>query len=107
MASGETQIPGTWAQVRTGAAIAQLHRGQLDAAQAEVAPVLIMPTDLRIATVTGWLADLDSQLAVSKHHDSVLAMGVRSQIRAFTAAALPSDAREAGCCRMLTVTLAA
>jgi hypothetical protein len=95
-ASGEPQIPGTWAQVRIGAAIAQLQRAQLDAAQAEVAPVLAMPADLRIATVTGWLADLDSQLAVSKHHDSVLVTGMRRQIRAFTAAALPSDAREAG-----------
>jgi hypothetical protein len=95
-ASGEPQIPGTWAQVRIGAAIAELHRGQLDAAQAEVAPVLAMPADLRIATVTGWLADLDSQLAISKHRDSKLALGMRHQIRAFTAAALPSDAREAG-----------
>lgn len=95
-ASGEPQIPRTWAQVRVGAAIAQLHRGQLDAAQAEVAPVLAMPEDLRIATVTGGLADLDSQLAVSKHHDSTLATGMRRQIRAFTAAALPSDAGEAG-----------
>ena len=94
-ASGEPQIPGTWAQVRIGAAIAQLHRGQLNAAQVEIAPVLAMPADLRIATVTGWLADLDSQLAVSKHHDSMLATGMRRQIRAFTAA-VPSDAREAG-----------
>jgi hypothetical protein len=78
-----------------GAAIAQLHLGQLNAAQAEVAPVLAMPADFRIATVTGWLADLDSQLAVSKHHDSTLATGMRRQIRAFTAVALPSDAKEA------------
>jgi hypothetical protein len=55
-----------------------------------------MPADLRIATVTGWLADLDTQLAISKHGDSRLALGMRHQIRAFTAAALPSDAREAG-----------
>lgn len=95
-ASGEPQIPGTWAQVRIGAAIAQLLRGQLDAAQAEVAPVLAMPADLRIATVTGWLADLDTQLAGSKHHDSALATGMRRQIRAFTAGALPPNAREAG-----------
>lgn len=55
-----------------------------------------MPADLRIATVTGWLADLDTQLSVSKHHDSTLATGMRRQIRGFTADALRPDTREAG-----------
>ncbi len=95
-AAGEPHIPGTWAQVRIGAAIAQLHRGQLDAAQAEVAAVLDLAPELRIATVTGWLADLDGQLATDKHASSPLAVSLRRQIQEFKAAALPSDKREAG-----------
>ncbi len=49
-----------------------------------------------LATVTGWLADLDTQLADGKHHDSALAAGIRHQIQPFTDAALSSHAREAG-----------
>jgi hypothetical protein len=95
-ADGEPQIPGTWAQVRIGSVIAQLIRDQLDAAASEVAPVLDLAPDLRIATVTGWLTDLDSQLATGAHAASAQATELRDQIRAFNAAALPSDAREAG-----------
>jgi hypothetical protein len=95
-AAGEPHIPGTWAQVRIGAAIAQLLRGQLDAAQAEVAPVLDLAPELRIATVTGWLADLDGQLATGKHQSSALAVSLRRQIQDFTAAALPAETRETG-----------
>jgi hypothetical protein len=95
-AAGEQYIRGTWAQVRIGAAIAHLLRGQLDGAAAELAPVLDMPPDFRIATVTGWLADLDAQLAHGRQADSPVAVSLRRQIRDFTAAALPSDTRETG-----------
>jgi hypothetical protein len=95
-AAGEQHIRGTWAQVRIGAAIAHLLRGQLDGTAEELAPVLDMPPDFRIATVTGWLADLDAQLASGRHADGPVAISIRRQIRDFTAAALPSDTRETG-----------
>lgn len=52
--------PGPWAQVRIGAAIAHLQQGQLDGTAEDIGPVLAMAPEMRIATVTGWLHDLDS-----------------------------------------------
>jgi tetratricopeptide (TPR) repeat protein len=95
-ATGEQRIPGTWAQVRIGAAIAHLLRDQLDGAAEEVASILDLPPDFRISTVTGWLADLDVHLANGRHARSPEAIALRRQIRDFTAAALPSHTREAG-----------
>jgi hypothetical protein len=96
-ASGEPHIPGTWAQVRIGAAIAELHRGALDGAAEHAAPVLKdMAPEFRIATVTGWLADLDAQLAGRRYARSPVAVTLRREIRDFAAAALPSRALEAG-----------
>jgi tetratricopeptide (TPR) repeat protein len=95
-AAGEQHIRGTWAQVRIGAAIAHLLRRDLDGATEELAPVLDMPPDFRIATVTGWLADLDAQLARGPHAGSPAAAVLRRQIRDFTAAALPSVTKETG-----------
>jgi hypothetical protein len=95
-AAGEQYIRGTWAQVRIGAAIVHLLRGQLDGTAEELAPVLEMPPEFRISTVTGWLADLDTQLAKGQHSRSPEADALRRQIREFTAAALPSHIRETG-----------
>ena len=94
--AGEPQIAGTWAQVRIGASIAHLQRGQLDGAAEDIAPVLAMAPDMRIATVTGWLHDLDSELRTGRHASSPIAVSLRHQIRDFTAAALPAHAKEAG-----------
>jgi len=56
-----------------------------------------MPPEFRIATVTGWLADLDGRLASDRYAHSRAASGLRQQIREFTANALPTlPAREAG-----------
>jgi len=95
-AAGEQHIRGTWAQARIGAAIAHLLRRDLDGAAEELAPVLDMPPDFRIATVTGWLADLDAQLARGPRAGSPAAAALRRQIRDFTAAALPSVTKETG-----------
>lgn len=55
-----------------------------------------MAPEMRIATVTGWLDDLDGELRIGRHASSPIAISLRHQIRAFTAAALPSHAKEAG-----------
>ena len=96
-AAGDPYIPGTWAQVRIGAAIAHLLKDSLDAAVEQVAPVLAMPPEFRIATVTGWLADLDYRLSSRHYASSRTTPGLRQQILDFTANALPRNAtREAG-----------
>ncbi len=88
-AAGGPRNPGTWAQVRIGAAIAHLLRDSLDGAAEQVTPVLALAPDMRIATVTGWLADLDRQLTLTRFGDSRIAINLRHQIHEFTAGALP------------------
>jgi len=96
-AAGDPHIPGTWAQVRIGAAIAHLLNDALDGAVEQVTPMLAMPPEFRIATVTGWLADLDHRLSACRYASSPAASCLRHQIRGFTASALPPhDTREAG-----------
>ena len=96
-AAGEPRIPGTWAQVRIGAAIAHLLQDSLDGAADQVAPMLALAPQLRIATVTGWLRDLDAQLARRRFASSRIAASLRPQIRDFNAGALPvATDQEAG-----------
>jgi hypothetical protein len=88
-AAGESYIPGTWAQIRIGAAIAWLAKDSLDGAAEEVQPVLSLDPELRISTVTGWLADLDRALRPLRFTNSPIGRELRGQIRQFRAAALP------------------
>lgn len=94
--AGDPYIPGTWAQVRIGAAIAHLQQDSLDGAIEEVSPMLTLTPEYRIATVTGWLAELDEHLARPRFAASRTTGGLRQQIRDFQAAALPPHARENG-----------
>jgi len=55
-----------------------------------------MPPEMRIATVTGWLHDLDSELRTGRHAASPLSVTLRQQIQNFTEAALPPHVKEAG-----------
>jgi DNA-binding transcriptional regulator YiaG/tetratricopeptide (TPR) repeat protein len=89
-AAGESRMPGTWAQIQAGAAVAHLLQDSLDGAVEQVAPVLALAPQFRIATVTGWLHDLDVQLAQPRFASSPKAVSLRQQIRDFSAGALPS-----------------
>ena len=96
-ATGDPHIPSTWAQIRIGAAIAHLLQDSLDGAIEQVTPMLAMPPEFRIATVTGFLAYLDHRLASRRYANSQTASSLRQQIRDFTVNALPRHAtREAG-----------
>jgi hypothetical protein len=94
-AAGDPHLPSTWAQIRAGAAIARLMQGSLDGATAEVTPVLALSSAFRIATVTGWLADLDQWLAQPRYANSPLTADLRQQIRDFHYAAL--HPQQSGC----------
>ncbi|MGH3275252.1 MAG: hypothetical protein ACRDNZ_13130, partial [Streptosporangiaceae bacterium] len=94
--SGDPPIPGTWAQVRIGAALAHLRQDALDGATEQAAQVLTLAPEFRIATVTGWLADLDRQLARRRFASAPAAVSLRQDIREFQAGALPAGAKEAG-----------
>ncbi len=95
--AGDLYIPGTWAQVRIGAAIARLLQGSLDGAEEQVSPMLTLAPEFRIATVTGWLDDLDKHLTKPRFATSPTTNALRQQIREFRTAALPLQASgEAG-----------
>ncbi|HVB45661.1 MAG TPA: hypothetical protein VNF47_23555, partial [Streptosporangiaceae bacterium] len=76
--------PASLAQLRIGAAVAHLAKGDLDGAALEVAPVLGLAPEFRIASVTGWLADLDTRLASSRHAGDPAAATLRHHIHHFT-----------------------
>jgi hypothetical protein len=84
--AGDSKVPATWAQVRAGAAMAYLMMDSLDGAAAQIAPVLELAPELRINTVTGYLANFDRMLSQRRFADSRLATGLRQQIRGFSSA---------------------
>jgi hypothetical protein len=81
-------VPAAWAQIRIGAGIACLLKDEPDGAAEQVRPMLDLPPGLRIATVTGWLADLDRHLADSRYSHVPVAVELRQQIGEFTRTAL-------------------
>src|SRR6185437_3065013 len=66
-ASSRPHVTAAWAQIRVGAAIARLDQGALDSAAEEVAPMLALPPEFRIATITGWLDDLRRRLTAGRY----------------------------------------
>jgi hypothetical protein len=82
---GAAKVTATWAQVRAGAAMAYLLKNSIDGAAAELAPVLELPSELRIQTVTGYLDEIDAMLAAPRFADSSLGAGLRQQISEFNA----------------------
>jgi hypothetical protein len=80
---GAAKVAATWAQVR--AAMAHLLKNSLDGAAAELAPVLKLPPELRIQTVTGYLDEVGAMLAAPRFAGSSLGAGLRQQISEFNA----------------------
>lgn len=77
-------VPAAWAQIRIGAGIACLLKDEPDGAAEWARPVLDLPSGLRIATVTGWLADLDRHLAEARYARVPIVADLRQQISEFT-----------------------
>jgi len=85
-AAGGAQVTSTWAQVRAGAAMAYLLKNSLDDAAGQLAPVLDLPPDQRISTVTGYLDEISGMLRAQRFAGSPLAVRLGEQIRDFNAA---------------------
>jgi hypothetical protein len=97
--SGKESPPSartTWAQIRIGAAIAYVMKGALDGAAEEIASMLTLEPEYRIATVTRYLAQLDHRLRQRRFRHSREACDIRDRIREFNAGALPTYAMEEG-----------
>ncbi len=90
---GGAHVPAAWAQIKVGAGIACLLKGDPDGAADLVRPMLNLPPGLRIATVTGWLAELDRHLADNRYARVPVAAELRQQIRDFTTPALGVQGR--------------
>lgn len=68
--------------------MACLMKNSLDGDAAELAPVLELPSELRIQTVTGYLDEIGAMLAARRFADSSLGAGLRRQISEFNASAV-------------------
>jgi hypothetical protein len=88
LAAPGPHVTAAWAQIRAAAAIARIRTGALDGAAEEVSPVLELPAQFRIATVTGWLDDLRRRLGGYQYLGSPLAASLQEQIRQFTTEAV-------------------
>jgi transcriptional regulator with XRE-family HTH domain len=93
-AGGEPRVAANWAQIRAGSSIAYLMKGSLNEAAYHVAPVLSLPPELRISTVTGYLRKLEALLSESSFAKSATAARLTVQIKDFISSA-SLDAGEA------------
>lgn len=86
-AAGGARVTATWAQVRAGAAMAHLQKDELDGAAAELLPVLDLPAEQRIRTVTGYLDEVAAMLAAGRFAGSGTGTELRGRISEFCGAA--------------------
>jgi hypothetical protein len=93
-ASGDPWVASTWAQIRIGAGIAYAMKGALDGAAEQIGPMLTLPPEFRMATITRYLVDMDLRLQHRRFRDSAAAAELRGQIRQFNSAALPAEGIE-------------
>ncbi|MGW4639534.1 hypothetical protein ACWEN6_13450 [Sphaerisporangium sp. NPDC004334] len=88
--NGDAQAYGTWAQVRIGAAIAHLHDGEIDGAQVMLRPVLELPMDRRLATLTTrLLQQVTPVLAGRARAGGRQAVALSAQIREYCSTSKP------------------
>jgi len=87
-ARGDPWVAATWAQVRLGAGVAHIIRGDLGAAQGELAPVLTLDPAFRMATVVAYTSEIDRRLRQQRFQRDPAAGRMREQIKAFNSGAL-------------------
>ena len=95
-ARGEPWAYGTWAQIRIGAGIAHLLAGRVDGAASELAPILAMPPEQRLATLTTRLGEVDARLTQRQYARSTEVAALRQHIAGYRAQAITTRALPAG-----------
>jgi transcriptional regulator with XRE-family HTH domain len=88
--SGTPRVAATWAQVRLAAGIAHIMKNDLDSVTKELTPVLSLAPEYRMATITGYTAQIGQRLRQRRFQGNAIAMSIREQIYEFNAAALPT-----------------
>jgi tetratricopeptide (TPR) repeat protein len=86
-ASGSPQADATWAQIRVGAGIAHIMKGDLDGTLAEFTPILTLAPEYRMATITGYTSQMDQRLRQRRFQGNAIAAQIRQQIHGFNSAA--------------------
>jgi hypothetical protein len=87
--SGTPLVTATWAQVRLASGIAYVMKGDLDGALKELKPTLTLGPEFRMATITGYTAQMDQRLRQRRFRDNSIAIEIRQRIQEFNTAALP------------------
>jgi len=95
-ASGDPVVKGTWAQVRFGAGIAQIMKGDLDAMLREVTPAFDMAPEFRMATITAYTSHMDARLRQRRFARDATALEIRQRIHEFNSGALHADGSSEG-----------
>jgi DNA-binding XRE family transcriptional regulator len=93
---GEPWAYGTWAQICIGSGIAHLLAGRVDGAANELAPILGMPPERRLATLTARLGEVDSRLRHRRYEGSAEVATLRQQIADYRSQAITTRALSAG-----------
>jgi hypothetical protein len=81
--TGELVGYGTRGQIQIGAGIAHLRAGELEGAASQFAPVLALPLDHRLATLTGRLGTVAPMLSAPLYGKDRRASGLAEQIGAY------------------------
>jgi hypothetical protein len=87
-ASGDPLNEATWAQVRFGAGIAHIMKGDLDAAIGEVTPALNLAPEFRMATITAYTSDMEARLRQRRFASNASAIEIRQRLHEFNAGAV-------------------
>ena len=91
-ASGCPWVYGTWAQVRIGAAIAHVRNGEAEGAAGEIAPVLSLPAEYRVVTLTDRLLYVNQLLREPRYRNNPAATNLSATIAEFCASSLRKKA---------------
>ena len=92
-ACGDPWVAATWAQVRLGAGVAHIIKGDLDAAQGELAQVLTLDPAFRMATVVAYTSEMDRRLRQQRFRRDPLVAQMKEQIKAFNSGILPGPSQ--------------
>ncbi|MYW05362.1 hypothetical protein [Streptomyces sp. SID3343] len=95
-AAGDRRVATTWAQIQIGVAIAHVQQGAVDGAVEGVTPMLSLAPELRMATVTRHLANLDRRLQGRRFRRNADAIDLRARIREFGDVAMSNRDDEEG-----------
>lgn len=91
-ADGDPQVYGTWAQVRIGAALAQVMLGEPEGAARELPPVFELGNEYRVVTIVGRMTEVVQRLGHSRFKGDPRAAALREEIRVFQAGSLEHKA---------------